>query len=96
MTIGFPEGGRLSSSHRFEGKRTMQAANVVQLYEIGQRGRPVRLIAPGDLDDPYAKASLWKRVRSGFAAFADALREARELEAQMLGPNGRFRNFRED
>ncbi len=74
----------------------MQAANVIQLYELGQRGRPIRLIAPGDLNDPYDnKPSLWKRVKSGFANFADALREARELEAQMLG-QGRFRGFRED
>ena len=73
----------------------MQTANVIQLYEIGQRGRPIRMIAPGDLEDPYDKPSLWKRVKSGFATFADALREARELEAQMLG-QGRFRGFRED
>ena len=72
----------------------MQPAQVIQLYEVGQRGRPVALIQAGDLRDPYAK-SPWQRVKAAFRAFGDALREARELEAQMLG-SGRFRGFRED
>ena len=72
----------------------MFSAQVIKLYENGRRGRPVRTINPGDLADPYGK-SPWQRVKTFFATIADALREARELEAQMLGRTP-YRAFRVD
>ena len=72
----------------------MYYAQVIQLYERGLRGGPVRFIAPGDLRDPYGK-SPWQRVKSAWATFTDAMREARELEASLLG-KGHFRALRQD
>ena len=72
----------------------MFSAQVIKLYENGRRGRPVRTINAGDLADPYGK-SLWQRTKALFATFADTLREARELEAQMLGRSP-YRAFRID
>ena len=61
----------------------MSNTEAVKLYEVGQRGRPVRGIRSGDLNDPYAK-SPWQHVVAFFAAVADIAREARELETRML------------
>jgi len=72
----------------------MYSAQVVQLYERGQRGRPITFIGAGDLRDPYGK-SPWQRVKSAWAAFTDAMREARELEASLIG-KGHYREFRQD
>jgi hypothetical protein len=62
----------------------MQASEVVKLYQIGQRGRPIRTIGAGDLAQPYAR-SLWSRIVEFGAAVIDVAREARALERKMLG-----------
>jgi hypothetical protein len=62
----------------------MHAGNVMKVYEIGRRGKPVRTIMPGDLDDPYGK-SPWQRVVTLWSALVDIARESRALETEMLG-----------
>ncbi|MFO1312112.1 MAG: hypothetical protein U1F41_08625 [Burkholderiales bacterium] len=62
----------------------MSNVNVIELYEIGLRGRPVPRIAAGDLADPYQK-SLWQRVSEGWKAIVEVARETRALERSMLG-----------
>jgi hypothetical protein len=62
----------------------MQAQGILNLYEIGRRGKPVATIQPGDLADPYGKKP-WDRVVSFFSTVAEIARESRELERQMLG-----------
>lgn len=71
----------------------MQTGNVVSLYEIGLRGRPIETIGEGDLAQPYAK-SLGQRVRRFFTAIVEVVRESRELEIRMLGDDG-FRRLGE-
>ena len=43
----------------------MSTTEAVKLYEVGKRGRPVRGIRSGDLNDPYGKTP-WQRVVSFF------------------------------
>lgn len=71
----------------------MQSGNVVKLYEVGLRGRPIRTIGPGDLADPSAP-SLWKRIAALGAAMLDVAREPRALEARFLGRT-HYRRFHE-
>lgn len=61
----------------------MNPTEAVKLYELGQRGRPIRGIRPGDLNDPYAKTP-WQYVVSFFDTLVDIAREARALETRML------------
>lgn len=61
----------------------MNPTEAIKLYELGQRGRPVPGIRPGDLNDPYGKTP-WQSVVSFFDALVDVVREARELETRML------------
>ncbi len=62
----------------------MSNANVIELYEVGLRGRPVPHIAAGDLADPYQK-SLWQRAVGAFNLIVDVVREARAMQKAMLG-----------
>jgi hypothetical protein len=71
----------------------MQSGDVIKLYDIGLRGKPIRTIGAGDLAQPYAR-SLWTRIREFGAAIVDVAREARALEQKMLG-SGRYRGFGE-
>lgn len=67
----------------------MQSGDVIKLYDIGLRGKPVRTIGVGDLAQPYAR-SLWSRIREAGAAIVDVAREARALEQKLLG-SGSYR-----
>ena len=60
---------------------------VLKLYEVGRRGRPVRGIRAGDLNDPYGKTP-WQKVVALFGTIVDIAREARELETRMLAQGG--------
>ncbi len=71
----------------------MQTGNVLNLYEIGQRGLPIETIGEGDLAEPGAP-SLGQRVLRFFATIADVARESRELEIKMRGDDG-FRRLGE-
>jgi hypothetical protein len=71
----------------------MQTGNVVSLYEIGLRGRPIATIGEGDLAEPGAP-TLLQRVRNFFTTMAEVARESRELEIKMLGDEG-FRRLGE-
>jgi len=72
----------------------MYSAQVIKLYENGRRGRPVPMILPGDLADPYGK-SPWQRAKTLFATLVEVWREARALEAELLAKRSN-RAFRED
>jgi hypothetical protein len=72
----------------------MYSAQVIKLYENGRRGRPVPMIMPGDLADPYRK-SPWHRAKSLFSTIVEIWRESRALEAELLAKR-RYRAFRED
>jgi hypothetical protein len=65
----------------------MQTGNVVSLYEIGLRGRPIETIGAGDLAQPYARPFL-ERSREFLRTIVDVVRESRELEKKMLGEEG--------
>lgn len=62
----------------------MQVQGILKVYETGRRGRPVRTIQPGDLADPYGKTP-WRRLVTLWSTLVDVVREARELEARLLG-----------
>ena len=62
----------------------MSNASVIQLYEIGLRGRPVQRIAAGDLADPYER-SVWQRVADGWKTIVEVVKETRALEKSLLG-----------
>lgn len=62
----------------------MSNASVIELYEIGLRGRPVPRIAEGDLADPYRK-SLWQRVAEVWNMIVDVAHETRAMETSLLG-----------
>jgi hypothetical protein len=72
---------------------TVQTGNVVSLYEMGLRGRPIETIGEGDLAEPGAR-TLTERVRGFFVTMAEVARESRELEIKMLGDDG-FRRLGE-
>jgi hypothetical protein len=67
----------------------MPTGDVVKLYEIGLRGRPIRTIRPGDLAQPYAR-SLWQRIVGVAKAIVEVARDARELEIKTIG-RGHYR-----
>ncbi|MFO1415656.1 MAG: hypothetical protein U1F10_17515 [Burkholderiales bacterium] len=71
----------------------MQTGNVLNLYEVGLRGRPVETIGEGDLAEPGAP-TIMQRVRGFFTTMSDIARESRELEIKMLGDEG-FRRLGE-
>ena len=62
----------------------MSNASVIQLYEIGLRGRPVQRIAAGDLADPVER-SLWQRVVDAWNTIVEVVEETRALRQSLLG-----------
>ena len=62
----------------------MQNLNVMRLYELGLRGRPVTRIGEGDLADPYRK-SPWQRLATLWSTIVDIVRETRETQERLLG-----------
>ncbi|MFO1305878.1 MAG: hypothetical protein U1F54_19310 [Burkholderiales bacterium] len=62
----------------------MSNASVIQLYEIGLRGRPVPRIAAGDLADPYQKPLL-QRVADFWKTIVEIVQETRAMERKLLG-----------
>lgn len=62
----------------------MSNANVIELYEVGLRGRPVPRIGAGDLADPYQK-SLWQQIANVWNAIVDVAQETRRMERTLLG-----------
>ena len=61
----------------------MQTGEVIKLYEVGLRGRPIRTVRPGDLAEPGAR-SLWQRIAAFGKTIAQVAREAGELETRLL------------
>jgi hypothetical protein len=68
-------------------------SEVMKVYHIGRRGRPVRMIVAGDLTDPYRR-SPWRRIVTLWNEIVDVARETRELETQLLG-RGHYRRIGE-
>ena len=62
----------------------MQNLNVMRLYELGLRGRPVARIREGDLADPYGK-SPWEPLVTLWSTIVDIVRETRENQERLLG-----------
>jgi hypothetical protein len=64
----------------------MHATNVLKLFEVGRRGRPVTTIGPGDLAEPYSKGP-WQKAVSLWKAIVEIARESRELESRLMSQN---------
>lgn len=62
----------------------MQTGNVITLYELGLRGRPIETIGEGDLAQPYA-LPLWQRVKTFVKSVVEVARDSRALEKKLLG-----------
>jgi len=62
----------------------MQTGNVINLYEVGLRGRPIETIGEGDLAQPYA-LPLWQRAKTFAKSVVEIARDSRELEKKLLG-----------
>jgi hypothetical protein len=67
----------------------MHSTQVLKVFEVGRRGKPVTTIGPGDLAEPYAKGP-WQRVVALWTTIVEIARETRELETRLLG-RGHYR-----
>jgi hypothetical protein len=68
----------------------MQSGEVVNVYEIGRRGRTTTAVDPHKFAPPPAR-SLWRRFAHFCKAALEVVRESRELEAKLL--IGRYRRL---
>jgi hypothetical protein len=59
----------------------MSAGNVMNLYQVGQRGRPIETIHQGDLDEPGAKPIL-ERIVNALKLYVEVIRDMRDMQHQ--------------